>query len=232
MIAIKTPLPPAKKTFRWLDEAILDLGPGERLFTTGIPWSVYTRLANFRDEHHSGVRITFDQGRIEIVSPQYRHEKPNFRLSILVIALAEGLGIEFVNIGSTTLRREESEQGLESDVCFYGGHAGEVIGVKDIDLTIHPPPDLAIEVDHTSSSVAKEPIYYEMMVPEIWRHDDDKIVIRHRGADGQYHTADRSLSFPKVTAADLTAVLLECNEEGDAAFLRRSRTWAKEVLDR
>ena len=104
--------------------------------------------------------------------------------------------------------------------------------MKDIDLSVHPAPDLAIEVDNTSSSVAKEPIYYGMSLPEIWRHDDDEVVIRHRAANGGYLTADCSLSFPKVTSADLTKVLQETNDDGDAAFLRRTRLWAKEILSR
>jgi len=222
----------ARKRRVWLEDALLELGPGERVSATGIPWSVYTRLADFRNEHRSGVRITFDRGSIEIMSPQYRHEKPNFRLSMLVIALAEELGIEFVNIGSTTLRCVDAAQGLESDVCFYIGHARSVIGVKDIDLAVHPAPDLAIEVDNTSSSVDKEPIYHGMEVPEIWRHDDEEVVVRHRADNGVYITAECSLSFPKVTAADLTKVLDSTNDDGDAAFLRQSRVWAKQMLAR
>src|SRR5262249_12025537 len=46
----------------WLADALLDLAPGQRVYATGIPWAVYTRLADLRDEKRPGVKITFDRG--------------------------------------------------------------------------------------------------------------------------------------------------------------------------
>jgi Uma2 family endonuclease len=146
------------------------------------------------------------------------------------LTLAEEFGVELRNAGATTLRNEEEEQGLEADESFYIAHANVVLGLDHIDLTIHPPPDLAIEIDLTSSSVSKEAIYGSMGVPEIWRHDADEIVIRHRLADGTYQTAARSLAFPQVTSADLTTILLETNDLGEVAFLRHCRAWAKTLV--
>jgi Uma2 family endonuclease len=214
----------------WLSHALLGLGPGERVYTTGIPWAVYTRLADLRDERRPQVQITFDRGRIEIVSPSYRHEKPSLRLELIVITLVEELGIEVVCARSTTFRREQAEQGLEPDDCFYIGHAADVIGVDEIDLAIHPPPDLVVEVDLTSSSVGKEQIYGPMGVPELWRHDDDEVSIRQLQLDGTYQTAPRSLTIPQVTAADLTRLLREGRDEGDIGFVRRCRAWAKTLV--
>ena len=57
------------------------------------------------------------------MSPSYRHEKPNLRLGLIVVTLVEELGLRLVSARSTTIRREQAEQGLEPDDCFYVAHA-------------------------------------------------------------------------------------------------------------
>ena len=209
----------------WLADALVGLAPGQQVYATGVPWAVYLRLAELRDEKRSGVKITFDRGRIEIMSPLFRHEHPSRRLGLVVVIAAELLGLELVGARSTTFRRDQAEQGLEPDECFYIANYRSVLGVDDIDLAIHPPPDLAIEIDVTRSSVAKEAIYAPMRVPELWRLDDAEVTIRHLQPGGTYQTAPQSLAFPQVSAADLTRLLVEAQDEGEVAFVRRCRTW-------
>ena len=221
-----TVLPPAE----WLSHALLGLGPGERVCATGIPWSVYTGLVDLRDARRPGVKITFDRGRMEIVSPSFRHEKPNLRLALIVITLVEELGLRLVSARSTTFRREQAEQGLKPDDCFYVSHAATMVDVEDIDLSIHPPPDLVIEVDVTSSSVPKEPIYGPMGVPELWRHEDGEVTIRILQPDRIYQSADHSLAFPQVTAEDLGRLLVQTNHPDDIAAIRNYRAWARTLV--
>jgi Uma2 family endonuclease len=211
----------------WLSDALVGLSPGQRVYATGVPWAVYLHLAELRDARRSGVKITFDRGRIELMSPKIQHEQPHFRLGLVVMTLAEELDVELRNAGATTLRREGGEQGLEADDSFYIAHVRDVLGVRDIDLTVHPPPDLVIEIDLTFSSVAKEAIYGPMGVPEVWRMDDGQVAIRHLQADGTYRPESRSLAFPQVTADELTRLLSETEDEGELAFVRRCRAWAK-----
>jgi hypothetical protein len=141
----------------------------------------------------------------------------------------EELGLEVVSARSTTFRQEEAEKGLEPDDCFYIAHYAEMVDVEDIDLAVHPRPDLVIEVDQTNSSVPKEAIYAPMGVPELWRHDDGAVVIRHLHGKA-YLTADRSLSFPQVTAADLTTLLVNTNHLPDIAAIRHYRAWARTLV--
>jgi hypothetical protein len=42
--------------------------------------------------------------------------------------------------------------GLEPDDCFYLANYQAVIGKDRIDLSVDPPPDLAIESDYTSKT--------------------------------------------------------------------------------
>jgi len=214
----------------WLAQALIELGPGERVYATGIPWAVYARLADLRDVRRPGVKITFDRGRIELMSPKFRHEQPSRLLSHVVVVLAEELGQLLVGARSTTFRQEQAEQGLEPDECFYIAHARDIVGVDDIDLSTQPPPDLAVEVDLSRSAVSKEAIYAPMGVPELWRHDDNEVTIRHLRPDSTYQTVASSAAFPQVAAVDLTRLLLEGQDEDEIAFLRRCRAWAKTLF--
>jgi Uma2 family endonuclease len=164
------------------------------------------------------------------MSPRYRHEKPSHRLSLLVLVMAEELNRELVGARSTTFQQEQAEKGLEPDECFYIANASALEGVDDIDLTIHPPPDLAIEVDLTSSSLSKESIYASLGVPELWRHEDEQVVVRVLVGDGTYRNADRSRSFPEIRAVDLTRLLAEADPGGDIALVRGFRREVRKIL--
>lgn len=220
------------KTFEWLFQALEDLAPGARVSATGVPWAVYDRLVHVRDHHsvRTGVRIAFDRGRIELMSPSFRHERPALRLCLIVVVLAEELGLPLINARSTTLRRESAEHGLEPDECFYIAHAPDMLEVEDIDLTIHPPPDVAIEVDVSHSTLPKEAIYGPMRIPELWRHDKGRVTIRVLGTGRKYKTAARSAALPLVTADDLSRLLRDHNKVDDMAFVRACRAWAKTLV--
>ena len=60
----------AVKPFHWLCDALDELPPGGRVTATGVPWAVYDHLVDARDHHsaRTGVKITFDRGRLELMS--------------------------------------------------------------------------------------------------------------------------------------------------------------------
>src|SRR5439155_310836 len=98
-------------------------------------------------------------------------------------ALADELGLPLMRGGSTTLRRRRKQRGLEPDRCFWIANEPAVRAVRDLDLRIHPPPDLAVETDVTNSSLDRMGIYAALGVLEVTvagqrlrdpliRHDD------------------------------------------------------------
>ena len=94
------------------------------------------------------------------MSPLIKHEQPHFRLGVIVLTLAEALGVKLRNVGATTFRNEESRKRARSGRKFlHCPRQCRDLGLDHIDLTKCPPPDLAIEIDLTSSSVPKEAIY-------------------------------------------------------------------------
>ena len=78
---------------------------------------------------------------------------------------------------STTWRRIAKEKGLEADQSYYLINAPKVRGKREVDLVIDPPPDLAIEVENTASSVHQLGIYAALGIPEVWRFDGEELTI-------------------------------------------------------
>ncbi|MCI0336828.1 MAG: Uma2 family endonuclease [Acidobacteria bacterium] len=150
-------------------DAIEHLPSGGVLSFEDVTWREYEKLLEaLGDGYH--VRISYDSGRLEIMSPTDWHDYYKSLLGHLVGVLTEELNLGCVSFGSTTFRKEGKAKGTEPDDCFYITNVKSVIGNPGLDLDRDPPPDLAIEVDISHQSQSKFPIYAALGVPEIWRY--------------------------------------------------------------
>jgi Uma2 family endonuclease len=145
---------------------------------------------------HPGVRLTYDKGKLQIMSPLPEHEWAAALLAQFVIVLANESQQPYATLRSTTYRRQDLERGLEPDDCFYLASLPRLLGRQDLGLAHDPPPDLAIEVDITHSSVDRLSIYADLGVPEVWRYDGQQLVCYGRTAEGIYQPREHSLAFP------------------------------------
>jgi Uma2 family endonuclease len=199
-------------------------GAERRLTLTGISWETYVHL---NDGVGPGTRITYDRGRMEIVTLSELHEIVKTCLARIIEAYSDVAEIDAEGLGGWTMRRQDLARGLEPDECYYVAHAAYVLGIRGkrrLDLSIDPPPDLAIEVDISPPDVAKSPIYGALGVPEIWRYDGRTLTYLARRPDGEYGVAERSLSFPDLPVAwvnEALAVGLTQGQRAAAAEVRR-----------
>jgi Uma2 family endonuclease len=145
-----------------------------------------------------------------------------------VLAVAEELGIEAENLGSTTFRREDLERGFEPDSCFYIQNE-EVRGKDRMDLTVDPPPDLVIEIDITSPSLNKLPIYARMVVPEVWRYDGERMIILVL-EDSDYAETTESRVLGPVMDSALTGFIEKGKSMKRTIWLKSVREWARNNL--
>ena len=134
--------------------------PEGRVILRNVGWETYERLLE-EDPGRSAPRFFYDRGVLEIVSPSFEHEQIAGVVASLVDELAVELEIDVVGAGSTTFNREDLLRGFEPDVSFYfSENASRVRGKRRISLDAgDPPPDLVVEVDITSPSTTKLPIY-------------------------------------------------------------------------
>jgi Uma2 family endonuclease len=202
--------------------------PGQVLRLSGIDWPTYTKLLRLFAER-PGIRLTYDRGELEIMSPLLEHDDDSQFLGDMVFALTEELGLPLKRGGSTTLRRRRRRRGVEADQCFWIANAARMAGRRRLNLRSDPPPDLAIEVDVTHSSLDRLSIYAALGVPEVWRLEGDVLTFYHLGTDGAYSAAAASRSFPLVTPADLMPFVQQARQAGDEnAVIRQFRDWARQ----
>ena len=199
--------------------------PEQKVILKGVSWDTYNRLLNEHEES-AATRFNYDQGVLEIMVLSFEHETLKHVISIIVELLAGELGIDIHGAGSTTFRREDLAKGFEPDACFYIRHAAEMRGKKEVDLRHDPPPDLVIEIDITSPSLDKFPIYFAAGVSEVWRYTDGRLVILTRQGNA-FGEQNDSFALPKVTAP-LLNVLIESSQRMDRpAWLRQIRESAR-----
>ncbi len=215
---------PARQTIRLLS-AIEHLPTGGTLILTDVSWEDYDRLlAELGDSNR--VRVSYDEGRLEIMSPTQRHEMYKEMILRLTDVIADELDCDLDSFGSTTFRQEQMDKGAEPDTCFYIQNAGCLTGKKQIVLGEDPPPDVAVEVDVSHESTTKFGIYAKLGVPEIWRYDEQQLQIHHLTETG-YAKAPASRAFPFLTGGVLTEFLDRSKTEKQRAVLKSFRKWVR-----
>jgi Uma2 family endonuclease len=195
----------------------------------GVSWDTYLQLLEELGDD-SGVRLTFNRGVLEIMSPKRLHEQITRLVDMVVTLLAFESGLNVDNCGAMTLRVASAERGGEPDSCFYIANEVAVRGVDEIDLQIHPPPDIVLEVDITSPSLDKFGLYLAARVPEVWRYDGTRMSF-HKLAGELYENASHSLCFPHLTAAMLEFYLKTGREQGSTAMLQAVKGGIPSRLD-
>ncbi len=205
-------------------EAATHLPIGGKLIFYDVGWDEYEELLDGLDDH-SHLRISYTNGRLEIMSPSAKHEKYKNLAHDLILILSDELEQETISYGSATLKIP-AQKGAEGDDCFYIQNAHLVTGKDSLNLTSDPPPDLVIEIDLTSESTSKFTIYAALGVPEIWRYDGREwqvLVLRNES----YHPEDNSIAFPLITAKEIAEFITSSEAEGALKARRAFREWVR-----
>ena len=200
--------------------------PEQKIILDGISWETYERLLADKEDRPVP-RLAFDRGMLEAMSPSVEHEGIARNIAVVVTIVAEELEIDVFDAGSTSFKREDLERGFEPDACFYIRHERRIRGKRRIDLAVDPPPDLVVEVDITSPSLNKLPIYANIGVPEVWRHDGEKLTIL--GLEGgRYVQISVSRVLPLVDADTLSGFVEASLTPGRTVWMRAVRAWVRQ----
>src|SRR5438105_1813657 len=97
--------------------AVKQVPVGHCLRLSDIDWQTYSRLLYLFAER-PGIRLTYDRGELEIMTPLLVHDRDGRVLAVLVFVLTEELDLPFIPGGSTTLHRRLKQRGIEADECF------------------------------------------------------------------------------------------------------------------
>ncbi|MBC6419083.1 MAG: Uma2 family endonuclease [Prochloron sp. SP5CPC1] len=199
--------------------------PGQQILMTDVSWSMYEQLLLEFGEKR-GSRINYSGGVLEIMVPLPEHEDDKVIIADLVKVLLEELDIEFRSLGSTTFKSETIKQGVEADDCFYIENEATIRGKKRIDLTVDPPPDLALEIDITSRT--KLDNYQALGVRELWRFNG-RILEINLLQESEYVQKKESPHFPCFPLGDAIPEYLERSKiEGRNKTMKAFRAWVRE----
>jgi Uma2 family endonuclease len=201
--------------------------PGHQVLLRDVTWSEFEMILEELGEGRAA-RLSYSNGMLEIMTPSPEHEDDKVIIGDLVKILLEELQIEFRNLGSTTFKNEQMDQAVEPDECFYIAHEPHIRGKKRIDLTVDPPPDLAIEIDLTARTQFNN--YARLGVPELWRYDGHTLEISVlRG--GNYVTSMPSIHFPQIPVQQVIPQYLEQSRTvGRTTVMRSFRAWVRQQL--
>jgi Uma2 family endonuclease len=201
--------------------------PKHRLVLYDVEWREYEGFLRLLDERPA-VRLTYDRGVLEIMTLSSEHEYTSHILGRFIVVLTEELGLPVRGGGSTTFRRRKRKRGLEPDECYWIQSEALVRGKDEINLRIDPPPDLALEVDITHSSLNRLKIYAALGIPELWRLERQIPVCYLLGADGHYKVSETSKAFFGLRPAELSSLLALRGQMDDNALVREFRAWVRE----
>jgi Uma2 family endonuclease len=179
----------------------------QRVFFWNVRWSDFEAVLAMRGES-SGVRISYLDGVLELMTSCRDHENLKKKWSRLLEFYCLELGIELEGYGSWTLKDPERERGVEPDECYSIGKAGDV-------------PDVALEVIWTSGGLNKLEIYRLLGVREVWIWKRGQISLYALRGD-RYELIEKSEYLPQI---DLTLVGRLLNESSSqSAAVRELRS--------
>jgi Uma2 family endonuclease len=198
----------------------------DRVVLQNISWLQFENLLKDLGDHRAA-RLAYDQGTLEIMSPLPEHEYYKEVIGIAVQDIAEELELDYESLGSTTWKRESRLAGVEPDNCFYFQNEALIRGKLEFDLTQDPPPDLALEIDLTSKSLNRFPIYARLGVPEIWCYDTGELKI-YQLQNGDYRETETSLVFPDLAVKEIPRLIEQNRSAGRRAIRQAVRAWVRE----
>jgi Uma2 family endonuclease len=205
----------------------IDVPPGQHVLLHDVSWQEFEAILEDLGDHR-GTRLAYDNGVLEITMPLPEHESNKEIVGDLLKALLEELEIEFLTPGSTTFKNPLLNKGLEPDQCFYIQNEALVRGKNRLDLTVDPPPDLALEIDITSRTYPD--IYKALKVPELWRFDRGILQINVLRS-GDYVLVSESPNFPDLPLIEMISQsLAQSRTAGRNTTLKAFRIWIRSFL--
>lgn len=202
---------------------------GEQRMVLEVSYETYKNiLCDHQDK--SVPRFTYTNGFLEIVVPLIEHEKTSEWIAGFVQEFCMGTETEYEALRSSTFRRDDLKKGFEADLTFYVQNVKAIQGKKEIDLLLDPVPDLLFEVDITSPSLDKLPLYARLGVPELWWHTKGSLQILLL-QENAYVETEQSRAFPLLTATVLNDFLKAAETTPSRlAWLQSVRRWAQQQV--
>ncbi|MGI0493297.1 Uma2 family endonuclease [Alkalinema pantanalense CENA528] len=193
-------------TVQWMTPTIAPIPAEQRLLLEGVSWQQYELLLATLGDDFPALRLSYLEGRLEIMTTSPLHEELKTTIGMLMEAYFQETRTRFHGIGSATFRKMAKQRGLEPDECYCLGQKKEF-------------PDLAIEVVLTSGLIDKLDIYRGLGVTEVWVWEAEQFRIYHLREAGYEQVAGSEL-LPNCDV-QMLASYVKPEEQFDAVMAYR-----------
>ncbi|MBV8313375.1 MAG: Uma2 family endonuclease [Planctomycetaceae bacterium] len=216
-----------------LTESKRVVSPAEqRIVLRGIDRATYEALAEQVMRSGQPIRMAYNRGDLELMSPGPLHERYKKLLSRLFEEVLIELDLPFEPLGETRWMKNEAERGLEPDDCYFlTAEKLAIVQGRAPDRPGDPYPDLAIEVELSHWDIDKMAIYAELGIPEVWRYDGADCTIHRLRADGTYEKRSDSLFLP-LTPEDVNRWIGRSSGQDAKTWSKQVRAWVRDELAR
>lgn len=167
----------------------------QRFIIYGVSWQQYEALLQILGDDFPGLRMTYLEGSLELISPSRRHEFNKTVIGSLVEAYLQETRTRYYPLGSTTFPREAQARGAEPDECYC------LKSEKSI-------PDIAIEVVVTTGGIDKLEVYKGLEVPEVWFWENNQFTL-YRLQNQEYEVISRREFLPKLDLNLLASCVMQ-----------------------
>ena len=184
-----------------------------------------------KDAEGQNLRLTYDTGRLSIMSPLPIHERWKRIIGRCIEDMSLERKIPIASLGSTTWKRKDLAKGLEGDECYYIQNERLVRGKLDIDIDVDPPPDLAVEIDVTHNPIDRDGVYAALGVTEIWHYDGHSlraVGLVTVGSSRAYTPLARSVAFPFMDPRGLEPFIAMLGQTDETTIVR---AWREHVMN-
>lgn len=199
----------------------------KRFVLEGISWETYEMLLRDRGDRPSP-RLAFDRGRLEFMSPSQEHEHEKQLIGTLIVLWTIEKRIPQCGLGSLTIRKKHLLRGVEPDQCYYLRNEPLVRGKRELDFSIDPPPDLAIEIDVSRSSAEKLQVYAALGVSEVWLFDGECVNAHELTESGNYAPCEISPNLPGFPVASVGEWIERAFESDETTWAIRFQEWVRD----
>lgn len=193
-----------------------------------VSWATFEALLDEMGEVHR--RAAYFAGEFELMTVSFEHDSYSRWIGLLIFFVALEMKIPLRAGGSTTLKDTLLEAGLEPDECFWIRHEMHMRSKKKWDALTDPPPDLAVEIDITTSWMDRLAIYAALKVPEVWRYDGKKLRVLFLGAGGKYRERTRSVAFPMLPLEGFARFIAKLEGAEETTLIQEFTEWLREEV--
>lgn len=201
-----------------------EITAGQLLLLHNVSWSSYVAIGRALQDRPA-IRMTYDEGELEIMTTSPQHEFYKKYLSRFVETLAEEFEVKIATAGEMTFQRKDLEKGFEGDDCFWIAHELQMRGKMAWRAYVDPPPDLFLEIEVSRRALKRMKLFAALRIAEVWCCNGREIRVHLLQDDGTYRQVESSPTFPRVPLQGLVRFLQPDKDKDYLTVIRELRDW-------